>query len=686
MATNRISITDLDFDQIKNNLKEFLKSQSEFQDYDFEGSGLNILLDVLAYNTHYQSYYLNMVANESFLDTAILRDSVVSHAKTLGYIPFSATASRATINFTINLIPNSTQEIVTFPRGTTFRSDVIDNKLYNFVLLEDTTSTKANNQFIFENLDIYEGNLVSYRYVYDSSTNPKSIFTLPETNVDTKTLKVSVQQSVSNTDSQVYTQNIDVLNVDETSTVYFLQEGRNLQYQIYFGDNVIGKKLQDGNVVIVEYLVTNGNIANKSVGFTLTENISNFVSESDFHTIDMILASNGGSARESVDEIKTKAPLQYSSQNRLVTITDYSTYLKKVYPTIDSISVWGGEDQIPKIYGKIFLSIKPKEGYYLSEIEKQRIIDEIVKPKSMVSVTTEIRDPEYLYLLFNNSVRYNARKTNLSPNALKTKIRNSILSHKNAYLNQFNSVLYISRLQDDIDNSDNSIIGNDVEHLVQKRFTPVLNSPITYNISFGTALKRGTDFLNKLISTEFNVFDSSNVLRTVTLEEVPQSYTGISSIEIINPGFGYTSVPTVTITGDGFNAAAVAKIVNGKIESIEITNRGYDYSKAVVTITGGGGLDAAATPSIDAKIGTLRTIYFDSIAQRQIVDSNAGEIYYDEGLIILKDLNVSSVNSTDGQIRLTAEAFYGIIESSKNIILTLDENDESAINILLEQK
>jgi hypothetical protein len=230
---DRLRVTELDFDTIKNNLKAFLNQQSEFTDYDFEGSGLNILLDILAYNTHYNAYYLNMVANESFLDTAILRDSVISHAKTLGYTPHSTRASVATINFTANSA-TSTSGTLTLPAGFGFLSNQIDSKPYNFVVLEDTTVTKANSTYYFENLEIYEGQLTTYRFTHNSASNPKQVFTLPDANIDTTTIKVQVSPSSGNTQLAVYNLVSDILDVNATSEVYYLQENKSGKYQIYF--------------------------------------------------------------------------------------------------------------------------------------------------------------------------------------------------------------------------------------------------------------------------------------------------------------------------------------------------------------------------------------------------------------------------------------------------------------------
>jgi hypothetical protein len=680
MANARLQISDLDFDQIKANLKAYLKQQSQFQDYDFDGAGLNILLDILAYNTHYNSYYLNMVANEAFLDTALLRDSVVSHAKTLGYIPFSVTAPRAIVNVTVDS-GTTTPETLTIPKGFTFSSNLIDSLSYNFVVLEETTVTKANTSFVFENLDIYEGSLLSYVFNYTENSNPKSIFVLPDNNIDTTTISVSVSPNVGNTSTQVYNQVTDILDITSTSEAYFLQESKNGNYEIYFGDGVIGKALNDGAVVTVTYLVTNGVAANQTDGFIAAAPIGAY---SDI-VIDVVDVASGGSTRETVDSIKYSAAAQYATQNRLVTVKDYESYIKSKYPNIDALSVWGGEEETPKVFGRVFISLKPKANYFLSETEKQRIIDEIINPKAIVSVAAEIRDPEFLYLLANSKVQYDPRKTTLDEETLKSQLKQSIISYKNTNLNKFGAYFVLSDFQDyGISTVSDSIIGSESVVRVQKRFTPKINEIASYSIKFNAQLHRGTSS-NKLLSTEFNVLDSTGVIRRATFEETPQSFTGVSQIQITSPGSGYTTSPTVTISGDGSNAAAEAVVVNGRIQSIRITNRGTDYTRAIITITDETGYGADAVAVIDGRIGTLRTIYYDSLAQRQIINSNAGEIDYDNGTITINSINFLSVNADDGLIRIDIEAERGIIQSLRNSIITIDETDPTAIVNILEK-
>ena len=678
---DRLQITDLDFDTIKTNLKTFLSQQSEFQDYDFEGSGLSILLDVLAYNTHYNAYYLNMVANEAFMDTALLRDSVVSHAKSLGYIPYSRSPAVANVNIQVIVNSNDPVQSLSIPKGFNFQSNLIDNKSYTFNVIEPLTVSRTGDSFYFDNVDLYEGVLISFSSTYDLTTNPTSIFTIPDTNIDTTTLKVTVQPSAGNSAIETYSLASDILSVDSTSAVYFLQEGRNQQYQIYFGDGNIGKAISDGSVVTIEYLITNGSEADKANAFIPLTDISGYANI--LVTVNSV--ASGSSERESVDSIKYSAPLQFATQNRLVTYKDYESYIKKNYPSVDSVSVWGSEDDIPASYGKVILSLKPKENYYISEIEKQRIIDEIIKPKSIIAIQTEIRDPEYLYLLVNNYVRYDKRKTTDTEQEIKNKIRNAILNYRELNLNKFGGRFVLSKLQDAVDSTNTTaIIGSETMVRVQKRFEPELGVLRNYKLNFNVPLHRGT-LSNRLTSTEFDVFDFDGILRTVTYEESAETYTGVEDIQIVNPGINYTSPPTVTITGDGNGATAVATIVNQRVEKITITNSGFGYTRAAVTLSGGGGSGASAVAIVTARTGSLRTIYYDSDAQKQIVNENAGKINYETGEIILSDVDIQAIYSSDSYMRLTIESDKGIIETNRNTILEIDVNDSSSITVDLSE-
>ena len=678
---NRLRVTELDFDQIKTNLKSFLKQQTTFQDYDFEGAGLNILIDLLAYNTHYNAYYLNMVANESFLDTAILRDSVVSHAKMLNYIPYSYTAPIATINITIDS-GTTTPEEVTIPKGYIFLSNPIDGTSYGFVTLNQYTATKSGTSFFFENVEIYEGQLVTFNYTYTEIDNPKGIFIINDTNIDTESISITVQPNSANTASSIYSKVDDVLEVTSDSEVFFLQEGRNGNYEVYFGDDVVGKKLSDGSIVSIQYLITKGDVADGADAFIGTNNIGTY---STF-TIDVVDVAAGGSINESVDSIKFSAAAQYATQNRLVTVKDYESYIKSKYPSVDSLSVWGGEDNIPKVFGKVYIALKPKTNYFISETEKQRIIDDIISPKAIVSVQAEIRDPQFLYILLENVVQYNTKKTALDEQTIKNNIKQAILLYKTTNLDKFNSTFIQSRLQEIVDATNgNSIVGSEMSVRVQKRFEPKLNESASYTVEYNVPLFRGTT-TNKLTSTPFTVNDITGISRVAFFEETPQSFTGISEVQVINSGSGYVTQPTVTISGDGTGATAEAVIVNGKIQKIDIVDRGVDYTRALITITGGSGFGAEAVAVIDGRSGTLRTIYFDSLAQRQIINSNVGIIDYDNGIITITSINFLTVDSDDGLVRLTIQSDKGIIQSTRDTIVTIDTDDPVSILTELEKK
>jgi hypothetical protein len=599
----------------------------------------------------------------------------------LNYTPYSYTAPVAIINVTIET-GSSTPDSITIPKGYTFQSNVIDGTSYTFTTLKEYTVTKSGTAFYFENLEIYEGQLVIYNYSYTEIDNPKSIFTINDATVDTASIYVSVRPNSGNTQTSVYTKVTDVLDITSTSEVFFLQEGRNGNYEIYFGDNVVGKKLPDGAIVSIQYLRTKGDLANKAASFIGTQNIGTYSTL----TIDTVSVAAGGSINESVDSIKYSAAAQYATQNRLVTVKDYEAYIKTNYPSVDSLSVWGGEDEIPKVFGKVYLALKPKDGYYISETEKQRIISEIINPKSIVSVQAEIRDTQYLYLIIQSLVQYDARKTSSDEQTLKNEIKQAIVNYKTTYLDKFNSTFIQSRMQDVIDNVEiNAIVGSETVVRLQRRFTPKLNESASYSIKYNVPLHRGT-ITNRLTSTAFTVNDTTGTPRYALFEEAPQSYTGVSEVQITNPGSGYIIAPTITISGDGTGATAEAIIVNGRIQSINMTNRGTDYTRAIITITSGSGYGAEAVAVIDGRTGTLRTIYYDTLAQRQIINANAGTIDYNNGIITINDIRFISVDSVDGLIRMNIEAEKGIIQSTRDTIITIDVDDPTSISTTLEKK
>ena len=680
MTTNRLRLTELDFDNIKSNLKTYLNNQEIFSDYDFEGSGLNILLDILAYNTHYNSYYLNMVANEAFLDSSILRNSVVSHAKSLGYTPISKKAAKAVINFTITDNITSYTSL-TLPRGFSFKSNLLDNISYNFTLLEPQSVNIINNKFYFRDLELYEGTIINYQYVYNNTSNPKGIFTIPDMDIDINSIQVQVQTSINDSSTVTYRLVEDITNVTGTDLVFFIQEGINGKYEIYFGNGSVGNNINDGNVILISYLVTNGSKANKCNIFTVSSSVYDDAGSFTDFDIEVLSNAAGGAEREIINDIKLSSILQYMSQNRMITKNDYEFYITKKYPAVGSLSVWGGEDENPPVFGKVFISIKPKENYYLSNIEKQRIIDEIIEPRNMMSVITEIVDPDYLYIKLVSNIRYNKHNVRFNDMIFKDLVKSSIYSYINNYINRFDSIFAISKLHEELNRLDNDSIGGiDTKIYLEKRFEIDSNRVSSYILNYNIPLNRGT-ILDGLLSSEFVVYDTNNIKRNMIIEEVPESYTGISEIQIVDSGYGYRKPPIINIIGDGVGASAVATIYNGRITNIDIINRGINYSRAIITITDPDnyGIGGSASAVLNARFGTLRSIYYNSNFEKQIVNNNIGSIDYDLGIVKINDINISSVNSIDGLMRIKIQAKDNTIIGSKNTILTIDETDTNSI-------
>lgn len=683
---DRLNVTELDFDSIKTNLKNYLRQQTEFQDYDFEGSGLSVLLDILAYNTHYNAYYLNMVANESFMDSSVLRNSVVSHAKRVGYTPRSVSTPRAVVNVTVQT-NNSTPGSLTIPRGYSFLSSQIDGNVYRFVTLGSHTTTKTGNNFIFTNVPIYEGQFATYSYTNSYTNNPNQLFTIPDANVDTNTLKISVRQSASNNEVIVYNKATEVLNLSSTSTVYYLQEGKNGRYDVYFGDNIISKKIPDGGIVNLEYLITNGEIANRANNFLSTSAIGGFSTIS----INSIAAASGGSPRETVDAIKFAAPLSLLSQNRAVTKNDYIKLIQQKYPSFEAVNVWGGEENDPPIYGKVFVSAKPKLGFEVTDTEKDYVKNTILKPMSILTVTPEIVDIDYNYLKINSTVFYERNKSNLSDSELKTGLKTIIENYCTTNLNKFNSYFKYSGLESTIDNYNTAIVSNEIELFVAKKFRPTLNQSDSYTLDFGFELNRGTTSDNFYSSPDFTVVDEEGISRRCFFEEIPSSFTGLESVTVTNPGFGYTSTPTVTVVGDGSGATAKAVIVNGKLSKVEVITPGVGYTTAAIQISGGGGSLAAASAVLEGRYGKIRISYYktDEISSQStkiVINKNkndgiVGTIDYLLGKITINNFQPTSVNNSFGDIMVHIRPKSSIIQSKLNKMLVLDVEDPTSVTI-----
>src|SRR5210317_1144422 len=474
MASNKLEISAIDFDQIKANLKTFLQNQAEFQDYNFEGSGFSILLDLLAYNTHYLAYNSNVVANEMFLDSADLRSSIVSLAKMLGYTPTSPRSPIANIDILIN---NATGTSITMDKGTVFTTSV-NGVSYQFITNADATITPSNGVYRFSNINVYEGSSVTYKYTVDSS-DPDQRFVINSARADTSTLKVKVQNSISDTTTATYNLATSITGLDDTSRVYFIQEVEDNKFEIYFGDGIIGKSLDDGNIVILEYIVTNKTEANNASTFTLSGTIGGF---SDV-TITTNSAAQGGSEGQSKESIRFNAPLQYSAQDRAVTTSDYETKVLELYPNAQSVSAWGGEDDETPVYGVVKIAIKAASGSTLTDTTKQSIITQL-KRFNVASVRPEIVDPETTSIILTSNVKYDEKATTKTADTLKSEITTAIANYNTDTLQKFDSVFRHSKITGLIDDVDTSILSNVTSLLVRKTFTPTLGSSTRYDIYF----------------------------------------------------------------------------------------------------------------------------------------------------------------------------------------------------------
>ena len=681
-ANSNIQMTDLDFNNIKNNLKTYLQAQDTLKDYNYEGSALSTLLDILAYNTQYNSFYLNQVANEMFLDTAIQRGSVVSQAKVLGYVPKSALAPSAEVNLSFTGVTDTS---LTLPKFTTFMSEAIDGVNYNFVSTDSQTVNVSGGTAAFENVTLKQGIPATVSYTVNSITNPSYTFQIPETNVDTTTISVIVQQSSSNSSSQVYTPAASYSTLTENSIVYFLQESITGTYEIYFGDGVLGKLLTDGNIVYISYIVTQGSSAAGANNFVLMDSVSGYST----YTLTPVVEASQGGTKESISSIKFQAPKSYAAQGRAVSKNDYITAIQQnlLGYSFDAVNVWGGEQNNPPVYGQIFISLKPTGAYNLTTTQKQQIIEDVIKPISVLTVSPTIIDPDYTYIKLTVNVFYDPNKTTQTSSQIEAGVKSAIQTFGTNTLNTFNSTFNSYDLLNTIQNYSNSIITSDYALQLQKKFFPSLITPTTYNLYFSTALQANKYNSGTSSSPVMQFRDSTNlanIIDGVYIEEVPSTTNSVESISVVNPGFGYTATPAVTINGDGTGATAHAVLSGtGSISKIVVDDGGNGYTSAIVTVTpvdgDNSGQSALAVVNLSGRYGTLRTYYNNTSQVKTILNSNAGTIDYQEGVVTLSSFNPYNVGNDLGQLSVTVTPTSSIISSSYNKIITIDPYDANAI-------
>ena len=518
-----VNFTNLDFDQIKSSIREYLRANSNFTDYDFEGSNLSTLVDVLAYNTYISSYNANMISNEVFIDSATLRENVVSLARNIGYVPHSRSASKANISFFVD-----TTGFVTNPLTLTLKTGVVcttstsfGNQNYSFIIPQDITVPVVNGIALFENIDIYEGAFVVNNFTVDAN-NPNQKFILENANIDIDSINVFVRDTQSSTIKSSFKLSKNLFNVDLESRVFFIQEIEDQRYELIFGDGIFGKKLDNLNYIEVSYNITNGESGNGVSSFNFNGRIidnNNRVVTTGISLITTNSSSQNGREIESVESIKKYAPRKYSSQNRAVTATDYETIIPIIYPEAESISVFGGEDLTPPKYGRVFISIKPINGPFVSNQVKDNIKSSL-RRYSVAGIVPEIIDLKYLYIETDTTAYYNSNSTsdaNYLKNIIFTNIRNYADSKE---LNKYGARFKYSKYLKIIDDSNSAVTSNITKIIMRRDLGASLNTFADYEICYGNEFHIKNSNGYNIKSSGFRIAGINDILY---MSDVPNS-------------------------------------------------------------------------------------------------------------------------------------------------------------------
>lgn len=590
--SDKLNITQLDFEGIKESFKDYLRAQSEFSDFDFEGSGMSVLLDLLAYNTHFIGFYTNAVANEAFLDSAQLRESVVSKAKEIGYVPRSRRAPVATVTVTATPGASSTaydtKASVTMSPGTIFSTNV-NGKAYEFVNIDTVTLYKSGSSFVASEVQLYQGTLLAYRWSVDSN-NPIR-YVIPNANVDTSTIKVTVQKSALDTTTEVFKPASDFNDMKADNAAYWIYEVEKGYYELQFGDGILGKKLNDGNIVRVQYLTTDAESANKASLFDAVGSIQGLSNIA----VTTTTAAYGGSERESIDSIKFNSIRQFSTQNRAVTEEDYEAILVREFPYIESVSVWGGEKNDPPQFGKVFISIKPKEGLTLTTQVKQDIKDDILSRYNIVAVLPEIVDPDFIFLNLSVEARYNPLKTTRSASDIENDILSSVSSYEAEFLGKFKNDFVHSDLVGDLRAINSAITSILIDVVIEKR--PKVNIGVTgnYEFTFSNAIDPDTVYIDGFVLTEevpvsgathFIADDGNGNLIAYRLNP-DQTVSFIRAAGSVDYTTGIVNVQQVNIesTDNVLDQTIVAKAVPQKLDVNTSTNKIIVIEPDAVTVS-----------------------------------------------------------------------------------------------------
>lgn len=577
MASNKLTITDLEFDDIKSNLKSYLSAQSQFADYDFAGSGMDVLLDVLAYNTHYMGYYANMAVNEMFIDSASLRESVVSHAKHLNVIPASVTASTAYLDMTFT--PSGSPLSLSIAKNTKFTTS-ISGRSYTFTTTANKTIYPIAGTYSVTNLPIREGTIVNKKYTVNLADTTQR-FVVPNRNVDISTITVQVQNSSSDTAVTTWTNAnaLDVTTIASTQKVFWIQEVEEQKYEILFGDGAVGAQLADANIIFIEYLVTSGLASNKASSFTAVGTVAGLSSAN--YTLTVASAASGGAEIESVASLKTNAPKLYQAQKRATTKEDYKAILLGERSDIESITVYGGEDASPAVYGKVYIAVKPNGNTAFSAATKDAIKNSILKKTNVVTVTPEIVDPIFYYLLIDTTINYDPVTLLTSEDTLKSLISSTITNYFSTSLQKFDNKFRYSKLAGVIDDTNSSIRNSKTSIRYQMQIAPTtLAVAATYTMEFNTTLAEGTLTSTAFTASDgytYTLFDDS--LGVVKL--IRSTYTSATDSIAVDSPVAYMTL------ADGSQNLGTIDYTTGKVVLNNFTpytvSDGKTYIKMIVT-------------------------------------------------------------------------------------------------------
>ena len=616
VKSSNLNITELDFEGISDNLKNYLKGQDKLKDYDFEGSTMSILIDLLSYASHIGAVNSNIAASELFLDSAQLRKNVVSRAKDLGFTPASETASKAIVEMTLSNVRNAdgsipTQNDMTLPRGAIFQT-VFDGQPYNFVVPTSIKPTSEGTRFVYANVELIQGTYATDTFIYDRQIK-NSKFVLSNERVDKQHIVVSVNSGGT---TESYTLSTDVSTITTTSKVFYTQENEDAYTEIYFGDGTLGKELSDGDIITVTYIIVDSEHANGSKQFSQITAINGFTDSSVLVQQEAL----GGGEKESIESIKFKANKFYTSQNRLVTLNDYKSKVSEYYPNADAIAVWGGEDNDPPEYGKVFLAIKPQNADYLSESEKTVIINNINK-LNMLTVRPTIVDPDIVKILITTTFQYNKNVTQLSEGELETLVSNAIMDYDKNNLANFDAILRHSKLIQAIDNADDSILSNTTNIRLRKKLKPTISLEKGYTVAMGNTLYNPHSGHNAMsggitsttgfkvqgdsVNTFFFDDDGNGNLRRYYLSGSTRVYSD-SSAGTVDYSSGKISIGAITITSTVNNDASIDFTVIPNSNDV-VATRGSLIDISLSDIKVNGVIDTIASGESSAGVGYTST-------------------------------------------------------------------------------